>query len=129
MDANDMVRVGSVAMGDASRLKNALETRGITVEIAVNPASCASGGCSPKSEIWAMADDMPAIQDFFAQQHAKSLEGFSFDPAVLHSVFDPDQAEATCPACATRFATTLGECPDCGLSFHVALGGGDCSPK
>ena len=124
-----MVRVGSLAMSDASRLKNALETQGITVEIAVNPASCASGGCAPKSEIWAMAEDMPAIQNFFAQQHAKSLEGLSFDPAVLNSVFDPDQAEATCPACATRFATKLGECPDCGLSFQVGPVSSGCGTK
>ncbi|MEZ5962900.1 MAG: zinc ribbon domain-containing protein [Planctomycetota bacterium] len=35
----------------------------------------------------------------------------------MDAVVDFDQAEATCPACGTVFATTANRCPDCGLRF------------
>ena len=37
--------------------------------------------------------------------------------AASHHVVDFDGAEAQCPACGTRFATTSKRCPECGLNF------------
>ena len=37
--------------------------------------------------------------------------------AAASHVVDFDAAEAECPACGTRFATTQPRCPECGLNF------------
>jgi hypothetical protein len=39
----------------------------------------------------------------------------SLDAEHPDVVVDFDQAEMTCPACLTKFATGPRECPDCGL--------------
>lgn len=37
--------------------------------------------------------------------------------AAARHVVDFDAAEAQCPACGTRFPTTVRRCPECGLNF------------
>ena len=119
MSDQDKVPIGGANIHEAERIRGRLGAIGIAVELAVSPGDCNSGGCGIRAEIWASQADLPRIASFFAEERRRQEAGLSYDPEVIAQVFDVDAAEATCPACATRFATTQRECPDCGLSFAI----------
>ena len=115
----ELVAIGAANIHEAERTKNRLGALGIVVELAVSPGDCSGGTCGIRAEIWARPDDLPAIQKHFAEERQRQCAGLDFDPEVVSQVFDTGAAEATCPACGERFATTNQECPECGLVFNV----------
>jgi hypothetical protein len=117
--SEELIPIGEANIHEAESLKGRLRERDVTVELAVSPGDCSGGACGIKAQIWVRAADLPKVQEYFAEEHARRHAGLDFDPAVVGQVFDTSAEEATCPACATRFSTALAECPDCGLSFAV----------
>jgi hypothetical protein len=115
---SEKVLLGKTPQADAERLKTLLAGQGIDVLTLHNPSSCNSG-CSVELEVWAHPEDVPAVQQLLAGQWHKAMAEMGYDPKLAEQVFDPGAESATCPACATVFAPTLGECPDCGLQFSV----------
>lgn len=116
---SERIHIGSANIHDAERLKGRMLEAGVRVDLAVSPGDCSGGACGIKAELWVDAGDLPKVQAFFAEEHRRTHAGLEFDPEIVSQVYDADAAEATCPACGTRFATTHQECPDCGLSFAV----------
>lgn len=122
----EYVRIGEAPIREAKRLQAALEARGVVVRLASDPEQCNS--CSPKIMMSIHVSQVEVFQAFLREERAHM---FGLDASQLpdesstslrsESVFDPDQENATCPACGTTFSTKLAECPDCGLGF--ALGG------
>lgn len=112
-----MILLGIAEFGEAKRIQYCLEERGVGVRLRSDPETCGTGGCKPKVELWGLSKDVEAVRKFFLEEKTRALEGLEFDPALEEAVFDPDAAEALCPACGTKFPTSLKECPDCGLVF------------
>src|SRR5262245_10398661 len=110
------VLLGTVSYNEAHALKRKLEAHAIEIALVHNQATC-GGGCSVKLEVWSNAADVDAIGRILGAEHVAELERMGYDPRLAAEVFDASRAEATCPACATRFSTALAECPDCGLCF------------
>lgn len=117
--STNLVQIGAANIHDAERIKSHLAEVGVKLELAVAPGDCGGGKCGISAEIWAHPDDMPKVMEYFAAEHKRRHAGLEFDPQQISQVFDTSAAEATCPACGTRFATSHHECPDCGLSFGV----------
>ena len=111
------VLLGVIDYAEAKRIQARLEERGVRLRLKNNPETCSSGGCKPTVEIFALETDLAKVQEFFAEEKQRSLDGLDFDPQRESLVFDPEQEKATCPACGTVFSTTSKECPDCGLCF------------
>ena len=116
------VLLGTASYAEAQALKRKLEGHAVEVALHHNQATC-GGGCSVKLEIWANAADVDMIGRILGDEQKAMLERMGYDPNLAAAVFDVTQAEATCPACATRFATTSNECPECGLCFGPVEGG------
>ncbi len=113
---SESILIGEIELTEAKRIRTILQSRGVFVELRSQADSCSSKNCKPSVEVYAAPGDIDAIKTFFQEEQDKALEGLSFG-AERHSVFDPTQAEATCPACGTVFSTDKTECPDCGLCF------------
>lgn len=116
----ESVLLGVVELREAKRLQAALRDKNVELTLVSNPETCASGSCAPTVELRALPGDVEVFRDFLRAERDRALQGLDVDAARLESVFDPEQPEATCPACGTRFATTNTECPDCGLGFSTA---------
>ena len=119
MSESDEVLLGSSDVVEANRLKSRLAEREIGVRIVHNPQTCATGSCRITVEVWAKRADLGRIEEHFRETRAKLLDGLEFDPEVVNQTFDTAKDEAICPACGTKFATNLRECPDCGLGFGI----------
>lgn len=120
--SEEMELLGQAEVTEAEKLKRTFVGLGITLQLAHNPGTCSSGGCRLTVEVWARRADLPAIQKVFADQRAKLMDGLDFDPQVINQVYDVSKDQAVCPACGTSFATSLRECPECGLVFGIPEG-------
>lgn len=111
-DDTEYALIGEAPIRDAKRLQERLAEIGVAVRLASDPENC--GSCNPQGAKVAMfvaQTDLEKVKAW-AQAQGPAVQ----DPSA-EVVFDPEQAEATCPACGTRFSTQLAECPDCGLGF------------
>lgn len=131
MDAAAKVLLGKASQADAERLRAKVAQQGISLALVHNAVTCKSG-CGIQLEIWAHPADLDGIKELLAAEWQATAASLGYDPALAEAVYDPDAAEATCPACATVFATTLTECPDCGLHFSgpadASSSKGACGP-
>ncbi len=103
-----------MGLNDAKDLKKECEEKGVELVLNHDDQTC-TRGCAVTVEIHAHEKDLPIIQQVYSAKYEKLLDGHDVDFEVINSVFDSSQAEATCPACGTKFSTSLSECPDCGL--------------
>ena len=116
MLTESQVKVGVLELKQAEYMRSCLRKKEVELTLIHNSQSC-NGGCNMNVELWAEAKDVEAISREFAEQRQKTMAGLEFDPHIINQVLDPSQENAICPACATSFASTLSECPDCGLGF------------
>lgn len=116
MVADEKIMIGMIGARDAEILESRLAKHGIEVATIFNHTTCKTG-CSPSKEIWAHSEDVGAIQQILHQEHIKMLEEMGANPDQINQVFDPTNPLAICPACGTEFATSMQQCPDCGLAF------------
>jgi hypothetical protein len=117
------VCIGKAPQKDAEQLRSVLASLGIEVATIMNPASCTSGSCGVQLEMWAHPEDVASIERILKErwQHSLAGHGHEYDHALAEQIFDPTAEAATCPACATVFATTHAECPECGLYFAAPV--------
>jgi hypothetical protein len=92
----------------------------VELELFNNPATCPPGPNGGRVEVHARRADAPAFVELMRAERARLLEGLP--DTASDAVIDMSQANATCPACGTEFATTATECPECGLGFSVPAG-------
>lgn len=116
MNPQDKVLLGVIGARDAEILESQLSAQGIAVATIYNHSSCTSG-CSPSKEIWAHAEDVPAIQKHMIKERLAMLEDMGVSLEQINQVYDSNELQATCPACGEIFKTTHTECPECGLRF------------
>ena len=62
-------------------------------------------------------DDLAEVLRVLALEHWESTGLADHDTCPVDAVYNPEEGEAVCPACGSRFSTSLAECPDCGLCF------------
>lgn len=111
-----MICIGILPLSQAERLISLAKQEGKTVEKFHNQQTCRSG-CSITVELWAREEDLEIIKKIWAKDQQKNYLGLEFNPEQLQQVFDTSKESAICPACGFEFATSLSECPDCGLCF------------
>lgn len=111
-----MQLIAVMPLQEAKMLKSNLVNKGVEIELNHAKETC-NRGCTVTVEVHANESDIPKIVEVIEQDFQSLIENPDFDAKNLDQVFDPNQSMATCPACTHRFATTLSECPDCGLSF------------
>lgn len=117
MSETAKVLLGKLEVKAAEAIRAKLGKLGIDVALIHNEITCGRG-CAVQVEIWAHPDDLVTIQQQFAAERLKIFEDMGYDPQLAEAVFDPAAETAICPACGTSFATTLTECPECGLCFE-----------
>ncbi len=119
-ELNEKICLGVLPANEGTRLKSLLATKDIEIVLLFNHATCTSG-CrgSGTVELWAHKNDLDEIVKTFSVEKLRLLDGLEFDPEIINQVYDPSQEAAICPACGTKFSTSLGECPDCGLGFSL----------
>jgi len=117
MDESEYIQVGEAPLGEAKRLQTALEAQGVKLSMASDPENCNS--CSPKVALFVRHADLEKFQAVLRDEHSRSMGDLQHDAGLADAVFDPEKAEATCPACGQVFATSLTECPECGLGFGL----------
>lgn len=110
----DFKPVAVLPLEEAKKLQDQLLNKGIEVRLEHNDATC-TRGCSVTVEFHAQLKDIDAIRETITLNFKDSLDGHEVDWKAMNSVYDASAATATCPACSTEFATTLTECPECGL--------------
>ncbi len=111
-----LVRIGTISLAEAKNLQAALSRKGVELVLDHNDSTC-SRGCAVTVEMLAAETDLPVVVGVLKEEFAKNSAGLEVNWERLNQVYDPSQAEATCPACGARFSTQLRQCPDCELCF------------
>jgi len=119
MSDEEKILLGVVDLQEGKRLKSALATRNIFLDLVSNPETCSSGKCGSSVELYIDRNHVAVFNEFLAKEKAQLLAGHQLRPGFESEVFDAEKETATCPACGTAFSTKLSECPDCGLGFSV----------
>lgn len=109
------VKLGIIGLAEAKRLALKAKGKGLELILEHNDQTCARG-CAVTVEIWSSAEQAPQISDFLNEDFKTHARG-EVNWSLTQEVVDLNQPEAICPACGTKFKTTLLECPDCGLCF------------
>jgi hypothetical protein len=115
--SEELILLVVLPLDEAKSLKAQLLNVGVSTELNHNEQTC-NRGCSVTVELWGRASDLEQIRDVYQTNFQKMASDHSVDWNIINSTFDENQAEATCPACATQFSTQLSECPECGLVFR-----------
>ena len=110
----ELIKIAVMGLDEAKDLKRECELEGVELVLNHNDQTC-TRGCSVTVEVHAMEKDLPIIQTVYGKKYEKLLEGHDVNLEQINEVFDPSKADAVCPACGTKFSTSLSECPDCGL--------------
>jgi hypothetical protein len=109
-----MVKMAVMPLQEAKSFQDQLKSKGIEIKLDHNEQTC-TRGCTVTVEVHGQEKDLPVIAQVYQENYAKLLEGHEVNFEVMNSVYDPNQEQATCPACGTDFSTKLTECPECGL--------------
>ncbi len=73
-------------------------------------------GCRPENlELQVRAQDAEEALALIQTRYHLSTGLAEYDRTFADEVFDPQQGDATCPACGHCFATSITTCPECGL--------------
>ena len=110
----ELIKIAVMGLNEAKDLKKECETQGIELVLNHDDTSC-TRGCAVTVEVHAYEKDLSIVQQVYSEKYQKLLEGHEIDFEAMNSVYDPNQSEATCPACGTKFATSFTECPECEL--------------
>lgn len=111
---SEFKKIAVMNLQEAKDFQTTLREEGVEVVLNHDDETC-TRGCAVTVELLGRDEDLDKIQEVYTNSYKKLLTGLDFDPEVVNSVFDTSQSEATCPACAHKFATSHTECPDCGL--------------
>lgn len=97
-------------------LQGYLQQQGLPSLVVKEPgAACGCRGVEVLLQV--REDDLAEVMRALAQEHWENTGLADHDACPVDAVFNPEAGEAVCPACGCRFATSLAECPDCGLCF------------
>lgn len=108
------LRIAVMPINEAKSFQDDLLKEGVELVLNHNEQTC-TRGCSVTVEVLGYEKDIPKIIEKYENNYKKLLDGHDVNLEIINSVFDPNKATATCPACGTDFATTHTECPECGL--------------
>lgn len=108
------LRLAVMPLQDAKDLQDQLLKKGVEIVLNHNDQTC-KRGCTITVEVLGFEKDLPTISEIYTKNFQKLTEGHNVNWEQMNAVFDPNQAEATCPACGFTFSTAKTECPDCGL--------------
>ena len=115
---DDIVTLHRGSMGDIKHLQSLLADQRIGSLITGDSNSCGKGCCGPSSfYLQVRREDVHEALRVIGEEYERTTALAHHDLGCADAVFDENAAEAVCPACGFRFATTETTCPDCGLCF------------
>jgi len=79
---------------------------------------CTKGCRGPEMYLQIREDDVDRALLLLSEDFIKSTSLNDHDLCNAAAVFDSSSPETVCPACGNTFRTSIGACPDCGLSFE-----------
>jgi hypothetical protein len=85
--------------------------------LAVKESGAACGCRGVELLLQVRESDLPEVMAVLAEEYRQSTALSDHDTRFAGAVYNAEEAEAVCPACGCRFATSLAACPDCGLCF------------
>jgi DNA-directed RNA polymerase subunit RPC12/RpoP len=109
------IRQGSVV--EIKQLQAQLKRSGIASITTGDAATCGKGCGGGKVILQVRESDMKRVQAILQEDYIRSTSLAEHDLGTVGEVVALDGAEATCPACGSRFVPNNPECPDCGLCF------------
>lgn len=113
---SELIRLGTMGLHEAKSLQRVLAQEGVELVLDHNDQTC-TRGCSVTVELLVSEAGLPMVQKVLKAQFERQTQGTNVQWELMNEVFDPEKAEATCPACGTKFETSSKACPDCGLCF------------
>ena len=97
-------------------LQATLQDRGLPSLVATEDgAACGCRGAELLLQV--RESDLSEVMAALAEEYRRSTGLADHDTRFAGAVYNTEEAEAVCPACGCRFATSLAACPDCGLCF------------
>lgn len=110
------VLLGVMNLQEAKNHQIRLKEQGIIIHLKSNEKTCTTG-CKVTVEVWGLEKDSEQLMKYFRDDYMKHVMGHEPNVEYLSQVFDANASETICQACGANFATTLSECPDCGLCY------------
>ena len=108
--------LGVFDLAEAKRFRSDLAKYGVEIEFKTNEQTC-TRGCKVTVEVWGEDKDLNTFQQYFGSEMQRDLAGHTVNTEALSAVFDPNADKVQCQACASWFAPTEKECPECGLFY------------
>lgn len=94
----------------------ALRKRGVAGRICKTEGG-ACGCKGPEVVLEVRQAEAQAAMAVLAEEYWRTTGLDEHDTRFAGAVFDEQAEETLCPACGTRFSTSVTTCPDCGLCF------------
>jgi len=115
LTSHDRLVVISLApLAEIKRLQALLEGEQIATLLNKEGDGC---GCAAKFQLLVREEEAHEAQQILAEEHHRATALAGHQSVHAGAVFNPEAAEAVCPACGFVFATSSTTCPDCGLCF------------
>jgi hypothetical protein len=108
------IRLAVMPLVDAKTFQDDLSKDGVEIILNHNEQTC-TRGCAVTVEVLGYEKDLELISNKYKENYEQMTQGHDVNWEIANAVFDPNSAEATCPACGFNFSTDKSECPDCGL--------------
>jgi hypothetical protein len=114
--ADQVVVIERGSLHDLRHLEELLAAERIGTRLVGDDRSCGKNCCPSTFDLQVRQEDAADALRILAAEHQRTT-AFDHHHDYADAVFNPDAAEATCPACGISFSTATTECPDCGLCF------------
>lgn len=111
---DDLVNIHRGPLTEIKHIENLLAPENINTLVAGDDNSCGAGCCTVfllQVRREDAADAMTLMADDFRKRTGLDYHDNTHGDAV----FNPEAAQAVCPACGHVFSTSDSTCPDCGL--------------
>ncbi|MGW8161908.1 MAG: zinc ribbon-containing (seleno)protein DG [Desulfobulbales bacterium] len=114
---DDLVVIRRGPLSDLRYLAGLLREEHIATLLAGDDNSCGQGCCPTVYNLLVKGEDGLAALHILEEEYSRTTGLEEHDSRFADEVFNPEAAEACCPACGCSFPTSDNSCPDCGLSF------------
>lgn len=114
----ELVTIRQGPLLEMKNLQKVLARGGVPGLIGGDAAGCGKGCRGPEMYLQIGKDDVDLALKILAEDFVRSTALDSHDLCNASAVYDPTARETVCPACGSRFSPSVGDCPECGLSFE-----------
>lgn len=115
LEGAELVPALQASLGQAKEILEACLDASIPALLG-RDGGCATGGCSPKVQLFVRPSDLEGLREVLERQWAELLEREGTALEAAPEALGEDE-EPPCPACGTALPLVEGACSDCGLQL------------